>query len=298
MFFVTQLIGLAVINAYASSGEDLPYGMQPPEELTIEKDPATIVPSIVIAFIFAIILFLLLSKIKWLFLLKAWFFIVIIIALGITLNALIMNIPILSVYSAYLAFLIALPVAFFKVFKRNFLVHNLSELLIYPGIAAVFVPILGILGIIILLLIISAYDIYAVWHSGFMQRLAKFNIEKLKLFPGFFVPYLSKNQRKKIKTIKTKMKSKKVDKITKTNLKNKKMKVNLAILGGGDVVFPIITAGVVLVSLGFWKALIVSFFATFALAYLFLASKKGKFYPAMPYLTVGLLVGIAIAYLI
>ena len=40
-----------------------------------------------------------------------------------------------------------------KVFKRNFFVHNATELFIYPGIAAVFVPLLNIYTIIILLII-------------------------------------------------------------------------------------------------------------------------------------------------
>ena len=76
------------------------------------------------------------------------------------------------------------------------------------------------------------------------------------------------------------------------------MKVSLAILGGGDVVFPIITAGVVMNALGFIPALMVVIGATIALSLLFLYSTKGKFYPAMPFITAGLFVGIAVAYLI
>ena len=80
--------------------------------------------------------------------------------------------------------------------------------------------------------------------------------------------------------------------------KTKSMKVNLAILGGGDVVFPIITAGVVLRSLGLLPALIITACATLSLLALFLMAKKGKFYPAMPFITAGLLIGIGLAYLI
>src|SRR3989304_4378805 len=72
-----------------------------------------------------------------------------------------------------LASLLALPLAFVKIYKRKFLIHNITELFIYPGIAAVFVPILNIFTIIFLLVFISIYDMWAVWHSGIMQKMAK-----------------------------------------------------------------------------------------------------------------------------
>ena len=72
----------------------------------------------------------------------------------------------------------------------------------------------------------------------------------------------------------------------------------MAILGGGDVVFPIILAGVVLFTLGLIQAILISIGATIALATLFFFSQKGKFYPAMPFITAGLLAGIGAAYLI
>ena len=119
-------------------------------------------------------------------------------------------------------------------------------------------------------------------------------INEIKIFGGFFVPYLNKKQRDQIKTAKLEMKKNPKSK----KLKDKKMKVNLAILGGWDVVFPIITAGVVLRSIGIFPALIVSLGATLALGLLFMYSQKGKFYPAMPFISVGLLIGIAVAYAI
>ena len=106
------------------------------------------------------------------------------------------------------------------------------------------------------------------------------------VFGGFFVPYLGKKERQMLKQT------------PKSKLKEKKIKVNVAILGGGDVVFPIILAGVVLRSLGLIPALIVSFGAALALAVLFYISEKGKFYPAMPFITAGCFIGLVIAYLI
>ena len=162
--------------------------------------------------------------------------------------------------------------------------------MIYPGIAAVFVPLLNVWTIIILLVLISVYDMWAVWHSGIMQKMAKYQMENLKVFSGFFVPYMDKATRKKVKLWKNTLK--------KSELKKKKIKVNVAILGGGDIVFPIITAGVMLKTLGLGSALFVSLGATLGLAYLFMKSEKKKFYPAMPYITTGILLGIGLSYLV
>jgi len=293
MFLLTQLIGLAVINYYTPIVEQveingtiqnitinpLPYGMQPPE-----IQAGWSLSSIVIAFVIAIFIIFFLTKLKVKWVLKIWFFVVVTLVLGITLNAAISNfLP----YASLIAIVIALPLAIFKIFKRNLLVHNITELMIYPGIAVVFVPLLNVWTIIILLGMISAYDMWAVWHSGFMQKMAKFQMNELKIFAGFFVPYLNKKQRQQIKKAKL-AKSK----------KPKSMKVSVAILGGGDVVFPIITAGIILRTLGFLPALTVSIFATLALSALFILAKKGKFYPAMPFITAGLLIGIGAAYIL
>ena len=158
MFLVTQIIGLIVINAYTpriekvvingieqniSLSPQLPYGMQPPE-----MPKGTSLVTIIISFAIAIFVIFLLSKFKAKWFLKIWFFAVVVLALGITLYALFfyLKIP----YGALIALLIALPLAIYKIFKQHILIHNLTELMIYPGIAAVFIPILGVLGIILL----------------------------------------------------------------------------------------------------------------------------------------------------
>ena len=75
--------------------------------------------------------------------------------------------------------------------------------------------------------------------------------------------------------------------------KKQKVKVNLAILGGGDVIFPIIASGVFYKVYGtIIPAFIISIFATLALLGLFILARKGKFYPAMPFLTIGIYLGI------
>lgn len=278
MFFITQIIGLMVVQRYAQNGDNLPYGMEPPSGI----EPGTSFISIISAIFFAVLLMFFLMRFRAEFFIRLWFFIVTVLAIGITLNA--------SIYglksAALISVLIALPLAFIKVYRRNILIHNFTELLIYPGIAAVFVPILNIWTSIFLLVLISIYDIWAVWRAGFMQKMAKYQIKQLKIFSGFFVPYLGNKEKAMIAKAPVK------------SLKTRKFKVNIAILGGGDVVFPIIFAGVILRFMGILPALAIVVGATATLGLLFYFSEKGKFYPAMPFISAGCFAGLAVAYLI
>jgi len=292
MFITTQFIGLYVVDHYSKTkviegqvveieAPDLPLGLETPE-LKEKREFNQIFISILIAFAIAISLLFLLTKFKAAFVLKLWFFVVVIIALVISFIAILPTFQ----YVTIMAIIIALPLAFVKIYRQDFLVHNMTELFIYPGIAAVFVPILNIWTIVGLLILISVYDMWAVWHSGIMQKMAKYQIHKLKVFSGFFVPYISKRVRMKLKKMK------------KSELKKKKIRANVAILGGGDVIFPIIAAGVMLKTLGAFSALIVIAGAALGLSYLFFFAKKRKFYPAMPYISAGIFLGIGLSYLI
>ncbi len=297
MFFVTQLIGLMVANVYAVNNDNIPYGMSPPENI----NPASSLISIIIAIAVAVVLMLILMRFRIEIFLRLWFLFVIIIAIGISVNALFFstNLPSMMLdfgifsmsASSFTALVIALPLAFMKIFKRGIFVHNLTELLIYPGIAVIFVPLLSLWTVILLLILISVYDMYAVWHAGFMQKMAKYQIQNLKVFSGFLVPYLGKKENDMVKNMKS-MSEKQFKR------KAKKIKVNVAILGGGDVVFPIILAGVVLRTLGPISALIVALGATAALAFLFWISKKGRFYPAMPFISMGCFLALGLVYLL
>jgi len=311
MFVVTQFIGLYVVNHYSTTkivqgqivdvdAPNLPFGLETPEEADIKCEINSwgdffkcteYLYSIIFAFIIAITLLFFLTKFKAEIFLKLWFFLVVMIAMGISFNAVISPIK----YASVISLIIALPLAFVKIYRREFLVHNLTELVVYPGIAAVFVPILNIYTIIGLLILISIYDMWAVWHSGIMQKMAKYQIDKLNIFGGFFVPYADEKTKKKIKLLKEKMKMKK---ISKKNAKAKKFKVNVAILGGGDVIFPIIASGVMLKTLGLIPALLVILGATLGVSYLFFFAEKKKFYPAMPYISAGIFLGMLVSWII
>ncbi len=302
MFLLTQFIGLYVVDNYSNQkvigGEItkinatkiLPYGMEIPE-IKEEKDYTTNFVSILMAFVIAIAILFTLTRFKVKFVLKFWFFFVTILALGISFNAFL---PVMK-YASLIALVFAVPLAIGKIYGRNFLAHNFSELLIYPGIAAVFVPLLNLTSIIILLVLISIYDMWAVWKSKIMQKMAKFQMNELKIFGGFYVPYASKKQKQKIKKIKQQIKEKK---LSKAQTNKKSMKINIAILGGGDIIFPLITAGIVLKTWGIWPSIGIIFGALIGLGSLLLFSDKKKFYPAMPFISSGIFLAMLVSWLI
>ncbi len=190
---------------------------------------------------------------------------------------------------SFLAVIIAALLAVLELFRTNIFIHNITEILIYPGIAILFVPLFSIYWAALLLLAISAYDIFAVWKSGHMVTLAKFQTSS-RAFAGFVIPYGRGKEAGRIK--------KRIPKGVKEG------GMRTAILGGGDIAFPLVFAGVamdwLIRSSGFGKlpALIgtsvIPLFAALALLLLFLKAEKDRFYPAMPFVTAGCFMGFAV----
>jgi len=316
MFIAAQFIGLAVIDATVQQEVQIIEGVE--ENITVSDVPFDLGPqdikeeetgdyfkAILIAFVVAIFIFFLLSKLKTSLIIQAWFTIVVFLTVMFAVYGLLkfaigqdftlLNEPFKLTFYWALSLLAAIPLTFFKTIRKNIVVHNITELLIYPGLAAIFVPILRPWSIVLLLIIISVYDMWAVWKSKFMIKLAKYQIQNLKLFTGFFIPYMQEADKKKFEKIrKIRPKSKAL-----RMLKKKKIKISLALLGGGDVAFPLLFAGVLLkFGGGLSPAIWVIAGATAGLLWLFIYSKKGKFYPAMPFITIGSLIGWGISFLL
>jgi len=160
--------------------------------------------------------------------------------------------------------LIALILVLWRTFRLSIISHNIVELFVYAGIPAIFSPILGVTSAIVLILVIAVYDMIAVWKTKHMVKLAKFQTES-KVFAGLLIPY---NKGKKA-----------------------------AILGGGDIGFPMMFSGVMLLKFGWIPAIITTITTTIALTLLLILSKKNKFYPAMPFIGAGSLIGYAVSVL-
>ena len=284
IFLLTQVIGLSITNKYIDhkttietkkvTFEDLPYNLERPQ---IEESTSYI--WIIAAILIGTILLLILMKFRKMNLWKLWFFIAVFSTMAIAFSAFIPQ---------TIAAILALTLALIKIYRPTTLIQNLTEIFIYGGLAAIFVPVINIFAAFMLLILISIYDIIAVRHTKHMVKLAKFQT-KSKIFAGLLIPY----DRKKVK-------------VKEKGIIEKKGVGKFAVLGGGDIGIPLIFAGVVMKDLmlknpeliGFLKTLIIPLFVSLALFYLLITAKKDKFYPAMPYLTTGCIIGYLVVLLL
>ena len=193
---------------------------------------------------------------------------------------------------ALYALLLALLLALSKTLKPNPLIHNFSEILMYSGIAVLLVPMLNLFWISGLLVLISIYDYIAVYKSKHMVSMAKFQSET-NLFAGISLHYKPKDGQTVVPS------GKPMKEMPKTEVK----RVKHAILGGGDIAFPLIFSGVVMNWLieaaqitklsALLHTYVITLMVTLALSWLFYKSEKDKFYPAMPIVSLGCFIGLA-----
>ncbi len=143
---------------------------------------------------------------------------------------------------------------------------------------------------------------YAVWKSKHMVALAKFTSSS-QLFPGLLINYKKKGKNTHLVMIPEKIEEPPPN----GKMKRKISKTQQAILGGGDMVFPLIFTGVVFTGLmavgylkttAFFLSLLVTFGASVSLFLLLYLSKKKRFYPAMPFLTAGCFAGYGLVLLV
>lgn len=274
IFFVSQIIGLAIVSGYVvrEKGEivevkNLPSigGVEVERPQMEEKtSPIYFATAVIIGTLIIFFVMWLKRPMLW----KIWYYMATFLCLTFAFGA----------FLPY-AWVLALIVTLLKIFKKSAIIHNIAELFIYGGLGAIFVPIQGltILSASVLMLIMSAYDAYSVWKSKHMIKLAKFQTST-GVFAGLHIPY-------------------KMPQKIPAGAKTVAKKVQSAVLGGGDIGFPIIFTGAVYKVFG-WNALCVIPFTTLALGLLLWKSEKGKFYPALPFLTIGCLIGLIVTWTI
>jgi presenilin-like A22 family membrane protease len=238
IFVLTMSLGLYVANNYFT--KEIPYGLEPPE---VDKD---ISPWYLF---FAVLvmtgIFLLIHKLGFNSLIKAWFFIAFVVTASVALSTFIEPI---------IAFVIVLVIFLIKYREKDAIFHNMGEILVYVGLSAILVNILNLVAVVILLLLISIYDFVSVFITKHMIVLAKAQ-QKLGLFSGLIV--------KKGKEV--------------------------AILGGGDIVFPLMFASVLLRDYNIYYSILTIVFTALSLLFLMYLGERKKFYPAMPFITAGCL---------
>lgn len=358
IFLLSQYIGLGLLYLTIDQIKTHQTGKTEFKELAFTERPqfeeqTSYIP-IIISVIIGTIIILGLIKFKLIWIWKIWYTIAIITTLSISLGVLL--IP-------SVAITIAVIFGLWKIFKPNVYIHNFTELLIYPAIALIFVPVLNLFSITMLLILISIYDAYAVWKSKHMITLAE-SQKQSKLFAGLLIPYSPKTNTLDSKSSDAKPsiqakspihskstvhneppipskssehnessipsnlsnhpahKSSSTEQVAKVtsqinshkttphepllgipkqqplNKAQQNEEPRTAILGGGDIAFPLLFTGVILKVIGIHYAILVPIFTTIALALLFLKSKPGKYYPAMPFISLGCLTAYGIILII
>lgn len=278
LFLLAQFFGLAVVYKYIDAEKSLATGKTEFKQLPIGERPSveekTSYVPIILAILFGTIVLLVLIKFKLNFIWKGWFLIAVVLSLAVSLGAFM---------SKEIAFFLALFFGIWKIFRPNFWIQTLTEVVIYGGLAAIFVPMLNIMSVSILIILIAIYDAYAVWKSKHMITLAKSQAQA-KIFAGLLVPYKDGHVL--------------THKVKQDITPQKHRKVRTAVLGGGDIGFPLIFAGVILKEIGLWQSMIIPFFAMLGLALLLWYGNEHKFYPAMPFIGAGCFVGLAVGWLL
>src|SRR3989338_5568733 len=305
LFLLAQIVGLAIINKYIqpklnAEGKteiihaDTFLGEQPKLEDSQKKYSAV---SITIAILIGTAILFLLIRFRLGKVWKLWYFISVWIALALASEVFLPTV---------IAVILALILAVLKIYKPNIYTHNLTEVFIYTGITIIVLPFLNLLSATILLVFISIYDFIAVWKSGHMIKLAEFQTES-KLFEELMLTYPKKDLKAEKNEGNEKKADKKVAVSENKQSEQKDGKIKTAILGGGDIAFPLMFSSAVMEHLifsgaakptAFFLTAIISITSAIALAILFFKSVHGKYYPAMPFISAGCFLGLGIVFLV
>lgn len=240
LFLIAEIFGLFIVKQYTT--RNLPYGLRPPQ---VDKSLFPFHFMLVLGLV--TLLVFVLKKVELLNFWKVWFLLAVALATSVSLSIFM---------SSWMALLVAFAIAILRVKSKNTYVKNMSELLVYGGVVAIFAPIFTPKTILILMLLLAVYDIFSVFYSGHMVELLRIQ-EKTGLFSGLSLQHEG----------------------------------GRALLGGGDVMLPLLFAATVLKFNGLISALFVLYFSTLSLFLLLLFGKKEKYYPAVPILAFGSLVG-------
>jgi presenilin-like A22 family membrane protease len=235
---------LHVSNVYSAA--ELPYGIEPPE-----MDDAGAISYLLFAIIFMTVILLLLQRFELQRFIKLWFGLAFFLCVSISLSVFVGDV--MAMIGAFI-----LMVMRFR--DSDLYVHNIGEVLVYGGVAAIFSPILTLFSIGILMILISIYDFIAVFVTRHMVTLAE-GQRDIGIFSGLLLKY----------------------------------KDEAGVLGGGDIAFPLLFAAVAMKEIGTLASLFSVYGATLGLISLIILGRKNKYYPALPFITLGSFLGFALS---
>jgi presenilin-like A22 family membrane protease len=280
LFLASQMLGLALLyNVLSLSTDELGRPVLAYQETVLGPRPEIQGPETLVLMLsslaFGTVFILLIIRFRRFGIWKSFFFFTAFITIWVSLAVMI---------DALAALAIAILAAALKVRARSVFIHNLTEPFLYAGMALIIVPLLSVPWSLALLALISVYDYWAVFRSKHMVTIAK-GLQKSEVFAGISIPYSESGIEKSYEE---------------TKGKKGMMEVRTAGLGGGDIAFPLLFTGTVLQALvlsglpklsAFFLTMIIPAVLTVTLVLLLWKASKDKFYPAMPVLSAGCLIG-------
>lgn len=182
-------------------------------------------------------------------------------------------------FSVWIVFPLIAVLIYFLVKKPSAIIHNLAFIFAVSGMAAVVGLQLAPKEIILMLLFFSIYDFIAVYKTKHMVKMAEVMVEN-KAIVGLVIPQKTSD--------------------FKANLNKMPIKGNFMILGGGDVVFPLILA-VSMLNQGILQFFIIigfSLLGLLAVFLIFISKKQRTPMPALPPIALACIIGYVVTKLI
>jgi len=267
LFLSVQIIGLLVGFKY--------FSLQIIEPLPVEQS----IPTFLITFLIATAFLLILIKfLRGALFFKIMFALLILVGADITFGAFLFEPLAIGLAAVVLAARIAKP---------NVLTHNVAIFLAVAGVGAQLGLLLTVPAVIVLLVLLSIYDVYAVFKSKHMVKLFKGLLERGATM-AMVIPENIKDFGVGMRTVKTKKLKKHVPD-----------KRKFFMLGTGDAAFPIVFAVAALqYSLTSAIAVLIgSLFGILIIHYL-ISTGKYKALPALPPLAFTTIVAFGISLLL
>ncbi len=210
---------------------------------------------------------LILYKFKVNFLIKGWFYLALFSTTFLFFG---------SFFSFIIAVLLAISAVLIRIFVKSLFVQNLICVCAFAGAGSFFGVTVGVIPSLVIIMLLSVYDIIAVHFTKHMVSLAK---------SGF-----------KTNTLMAFMYHKKKTKESKRSQKSEKGKIGteVGVLGGGDIIIPMIFSISIFRVFGLWASISSILVSALFLSFLMFRAKKGKVYPGLPAVCSGALIGFLI----
>ncbi len=243
----------------------------------------------------ATVLLLLLYKYKLNFAVKGW----LVLALGLTTL-----IFFTTVFESILGLIATAAVLLGIVYSKDHMLRNVLMIFPFAGAGAFFGSVIGLQAALVLLVVLSLYDYFSVNISEHMVNLAKSGVQT-NTFMGFTYP----KEDGGIPLEDTDMEDgdsavyRAEDEVEPADAASEgadaaSKKGGVGLLGGGDIVIPLVFAATLLPDYGMFVAVVSVLGAAAGLSFLLVKAQAGRFYPAIPPVAIGSVAGFGVGWML